>query len=64
MFAWLSANWANIIVIAGLVLFAGLIVFSMVRSRKAGKHSCGCDCGACAACGACKKAREGSGAER
>ena len=64
MFAWLSANWANIIVIAGLVLITGLIVFRMVRNKKAGKHSCGCDCGACAACGACKKARRGTDAGR
>ena len=64
MFAWLSANWANIIVIAGLVLITGLIVFRMVRNKKAGKQSCGCDCGACAACGACEKARRGTDAGR
>ena len=56
MLAWLSANWANIVVIAGLVLFAGAIVFRMIRNQKAGKRSCGCDCAACSACCACKKA--------
>ena len=55
MLAWLSENWANIVVIAGLLLLIGLIVFRMVRSKKAGKCSCGCDCGACGACSACKK---------
>ena len=55
MLAWLSENWANIVVIAGLLLLTALIVFHMVRSRKAGKRSCGCDCAACGACCACKK---------
>lgn len=64
MLTWLSENWANIVVVAGLVLLAGAIVFGMIRSRKAGKRACGCDCAACAACGACEKARKGSGAER
>ena len=55
MLAWLSENWANIVMIAGLVLLTGLIVFRMIRDRKAGKRSCGCDCAACGACGACQK---------
>lgn len=55
MLAWLSENWANILMIALLVLIVALIVFRMVSSRKAGKRPCGCDCGACGACCACKK---------
>lgn len=55
MLAWFSENWANIVVIVGLVLFAGAIVFRMIRNKKAGKHSCGCDCAACSACCACAK---------
>ena len=55
MLAWLSENWANILMIALLVLIVGLIVFRMIRSRKAGKRPCGCDCAACGACCACKK---------
>ena len=57
MLTWLSANWANVAVIAGLVLFVGWIVFRMIRSRKAGKCACGCDCAACGACKACEKYR-------
>ena len=64
MLAWLSENWANIVVIAGLVLFAGAIVFGMIRNRKAGKRACGCDCAACGACCACEKARKGSGVKQ
>ena len=55
MLAWLSENWANILTIALLVLIVGLIVFRMVRSRKAGKRPCGCDCAVCGTCCACKK---------
>ena len=57
MLTWLSTNWANIVVIAGLLLLTALIVFRMVRSRKAGKRACGCDCAACGACEACGKCR-------
>ena len=53
MLAWLSENWANIVVIAGLALLTGLIVFRMIRNKKAGKRSCGCDCAACGVCPKC-----------
>lgn len=52
MLAWLSENWLNAVLIAVLLLIVGLIVFGMIRNKKAGKRPCGCDC---AACGACKK---------
>ena len=58
MLAWLSENRANIIMIAGLALLTGLIVFRMVRNKKAGKRSCGCDCAVCGACCACKKTED------
>ena len=37
--------------IASAVLIAAvvLIIKGMIKDRKAGKHSCGCDCGSCAA---------------
>ena len=53
MAAWFSANWINIVLIAAIVLIAGLIVFRMIRNRKAGKHSCGGNCAACSACRGC-----------
>ena len=55
MMTWLTANWANIVVIAGLVLFVGWIVFRMIRNGKAGKRACGGDCAACQGCCACGK---------
>lgn len=40
-------NLGNIIVIAILVLIVAGVIFKMVRDRKKGKSSCGCDCGQC-----------------
>ena len=50
MLSWLSANLANLVITAILVLAVALAVRSMIRNRKAGKSSCGCDCASCGAC--------------
>ena len=52
MFAWLSENLVNIVIIAVLVLVVFLLVRGMIRDRKAGKSSCG---GNCASCGMCSR---------
>lgn len=49
MLSWLSANLTNLVIAALLVLAVGLAVRSMIRNRKAGKSSCGCDCASCGA---------------
>lgn len=51
MFAWLSHNIATIAVCLILAAIAALIIVKMVRDRKNGKSSCGCDCGSCRGCG-------------
>ncbi len=53
MFAWLSANLINIVLVAVIVLITGLLIRSMVRDKKAGKSSCGGNCASCGACGGC-----------
>ena len=53
MLVWLSANWINIILVAVLVLIVGLVIRGMIREKKSGKCSCGCDCASCSACGKC-----------
>ena len=53
MFAWLSANLINIILVAVLVLIVGLLLRGMIRNKKAGKSSCGCNCASCGACAGC-----------
>ena len=40
----------NVVIIAVLAVIVGLIVRGMIRDKKAGKSSCGCDCGACNLC--------------
>lgn len=52
MFAWLSANLINIVLITVLVLIVVLLIRGMIRDRKAGACACG---GSCAACGGCSK---------
>ncbi len=53
MLTWLSANLINIVLIAVVVLIAGLVIRGMIRDRRAGKSSCGGSCASCGACGAC-----------
>ena len=53
MIDWLAANLVNIIVIA----LVGVAVFfaarSLIKDKKAGKSSCGCNCSHCAMAGKC-----------
>ena len=53
MLAWFSANLVNIALTAVIVLIVGLLIFVMIRDKKAGKSSCGGSCGGCASCGGC-----------
>ena len=61
MLAWFSANLVNIALTAAVVLIVGLLIFVMVRDKKAGKSSCGGSCascgGSCAGCSGCYSAR-------
>ena len=53
MFAWLSANLINILLVAVIALITGLLIRGMIRDKKAGKSSCGGNCASCGACGSC-----------
>ena len=53
MLIWLSANWINIVLVSVLVLIVGLLLRGMIRNKKAGKSSCGCNCASCGACAGC-----------
>lgn len=37
----------DFIVIAVLVVIAALVIRKMVKDKRSGKSSCGCDCGCC-----------------
>ena len=53
MLEWLSENWVNILILAGVAALVALAVISMIRDKKAGKSSCGCNCANCALAGKC-----------
>ena len=53
MFAWLSANLINIVLVAVIVLIVWFLIRSMIRDRKMGKRSCGGNCASCGACSGC-----------
>jgi len=51
--AWIIANAVNIIVCAVLALLVLAVIIRIVRNKKAGRTSCGCDCGSCPMSGHC-----------
>ena len=53
MLDWLYSNMTNILVIAAVIGIVTLAVISMIRDKKAGKSSCGCNCAKCAMAGKC-----------
>ena len=46
---WLM-NLPTALVLAVVILIAGAIVYKLVKDKKKGKSSCGCDCSSCGAC--------------
>ena len=56
MLDWVYSNWANILVIGVVILLVAAAVIVMVRDRKAGRSSCGCNCANCALAGKCHSA--------
>lgn len=53
MLSWFTANLGTIVISAVLLLVVVLISASLVRQKKAGKSSCGCNCAHCAMSGQC-----------
>ena len=53
MLTWIFDNLINITLIAVIALITGLLIRSMIRDKKAGKHSCGSNCASCGACSSC-----------
>ena len=56
MIEWRAAHWVNIIILAvvgGLIVLAVIV---LVKDKKAGKSSCGCNCANCAMAGKCHSA--------
>ena len=53
MVAWLAAHVVDILLILAVAVIVALIVRRSVKNKKAGKHTCGCDCANCYLSGAC-----------
>ena len=53
MTIWLSSNLGNIVVVLILLTVVFFAVRTIVRDRRSGKSSCGCNCGGCAMSGSC-----------
>ncbi len=58
MFAWIAANAGTILICAALILLVSAIIIKLVKDRKKGKSSCGCNCAHCAMAGACHSASQ------
>ncbi len=55
MIAWISQNIATIIVCIVLIAVVAAIIVNLVKNKKQGKSSCGCNCKGCAMSGSCHK---------
>lgn len=53
MLAWITANLVTILVCLVLLLIVMLVIAYLIRNKKRGKTSCGCDCAGCALHGSC-----------
>ncbi len=55
MLEWLAANAATIVISLVILAIVCLIVWKLVKDKRAGKGGCSCggDCGSCGACGSC-----------
>ena len=55
MLNWITDNLSTIIVSLVLILIVAAIISKLVRDKKKGKSSCGCNCAHCAMAGSCHK---------
>lgn len=50
---WLAENLGTMILCVILAAVVALVIISMVRRKKKGKSSCGCNCTGCPMSGSC-----------
>ena len=55
MIMWLKLNMATIIISLILAVVVALVIISIVKNKKKGKSSFGCNCAHCAMAGSCNK---------
>ncbi len=60
MVQWLADNLGNLIISLVLIAVVAGIIVTMIRDKRQGKSSCGCNCSHCAMSGTCHyKAKSG-----
>lgn len=50
---WIIANIANIVICAVLAIIMAAIIIKLIRDKKRGVSSCGCNCANCSLSGTC-----------
>ncbi|MBQ3391220.1 MAG: FeoB-associated Cys-rich membrane protein [Clostridia bacterium] len=58
MLAWLSNNLGTIAAALVVLLLSGAAAATLIRDKKKGKSSCGCNCAHCAMAGSCHKEKQ------
>ena len=53
MLAWITENIGTILISAVLLFIVVLIIVKLVKDKKKGRSSCGCNCAHCAMSGSC-----------
>lgn len=53
MLVWLTQNLGTVLISLGLLLIVLAVLGKLVRDRRRGKTSCGCNCAHCAMAGSC-----------
>ncbi len=53
MLNWLIGNIATIIISLVLILIITSVIYKIIKDKKQGKSSCGCNCANCAMAGSC-----------
>lgn len=64
MLQWMSANGGTILISLALAGIVALIIRSLLRQKRQGKSSCGCNCAHCAMYGACHTSRQARRTEK
>ena len=55
MFDWIAQNLGTLLISAVLIAIVTSIIISLIRQKKRGRSSCGCNCAHCALHGQCHK---------
>lgn len=53
MLSWFAQNIGTILISLGLALIVLAVIGKLVRDRRRGRTSCGCNCAHCAMAGSC-----------